>query len=51
VALVTATITTHQHTLTIRHQNQTVATYPYPIQQPITQGYYSPANQGLLHHI
>jgi len=49
--LVTATITTHEHTLTIRHQGQTAVTYPYPIKHPITDPYYPPSQHSLLHHV
>lgn len=47
-ALITATITTHTHTLTLRHQAHPIATYPYPIKHPITDPYYPPAEHGLL---
>lgn len=50
-ALVTATITTTDETLTIRHRGEAVTTHPYPIRDPITTGYYPPANHGLLDHI
>lgn len=47
-ALIIATITTDTHTLTIRHQNQVIATHPYPITHPIVDPYHPPAEHGLL---
>ncbi|MEE9298874.1 MAG: helix-turn-helix domain-containing protein [Acidimicrobiia bacterium] len=49
--LVTATITTGNKTLTIGHQGQPAVTYNYPINQPVTNGYYPPAEHSLLHHV
>ena len=47
-SLVTATITTHNHQLTIRHLGETIATHPYPINQPIHQPHYPPRPHPLL---
>lgn len=41
-ALVVATITTKDATLTLRHQATAIATYPYPIHHPVTDPYYHP---------
>ena len=49
--LVTATITTSNHRLTIGHQGQPVATYDYPITHRIINPYHPPAHQSLLHHV
>lgn len=49
--LVTATITTADHHLEIRHQGDTIAHYDYPINKPVTTPYYPPAPQSLLHHL
>ncbi len=49
--LVTASITTHDKTLTISHRGQPCATYQYPINQPVTDPYYPPAQHSLLHHV
>lgn len=49
--LVTATIATDDQTLIIRHQGDPVATFPYPITYPISDPYYPPADQSLLHRV
>ncbi len=49
--LVTATITTGERRLRIRHQGETVAHFDYPINHTITQPYYPPADTSLLHHV
>ena len=49
--LVTATITTADHRLTIRHQGDTIKQLDYPINHPIVDPYYPPATQSLLHHV
>lgn len=49
--LVTATITTDNQLLTIRHQGEPVSQFNYPINHPITQPYYPPADTSLLAHI
>jgi len=49
--LVTATITTADHRLEIRHQGEAVKRYDYPINHPIVDPYYPPATQSLLHHV
>lgn len=48
--LVTASITTHNATLTIQHQGEPVTTHPYPIRYPITEPYYTPTPNSLLPH-
>ena len=50
-ALVTATIDTAEHTLTIRHGGTIHTTHPYPIPHPATNSYYPPARHGLLDHL
>jgi putative transposase len=50
-ALVTATITTADHTLTISHQSHPVVTHPYPITHPVTDPYHPPAPASLFNHI
>jgi len=49
--LVTATITTDNHRLEIRHQGGAVKRYDYPIKHPIVDPYYPPKAQSLLHHV
>jgi hypothetical protein len=49
--LVTATITTGDHQLEIRHQGEQVARYDYPINRTITEPYHPPADRSLLHHV
>lgn len=49
--LVTATITTGNHQLEIRHQSEQAARYDYPIKHTIAEPYYPPAPQSLLHHV
>ena len=49
--LVTATITTADHRLTIRHQGDTVKRLDYPINHPVIDPYCPPATQSLLHHV
>lgn len=49
--LVTATITTHDQTLTLRHQGIPIAAHPYPINHPIVDPFYPPATKGLLEHV
>jgi putative transposase len=49
--LVVATIETHEHTLTIGHRGEPVATYPYPIKHPVADPCYPPAEHSLLHHV
>jgi len=49
--LTAATITTHNQTLTIRHNATTVTTHPYPITHPITNPYYTPHPTSIYHHI
>ena len=49
--LITATITTDQHRLEIRHQGEPVATHPYPINHPIIDPYLPPADNSLLQHV
>lgn len=49
--LVTATITTHDHTLTIRHQGDIVDTHPYPITHPVIDPYHPAAHHSLLSHV
>jgi transposase len=50
-ALVAATITTSDKTLTINHQGQTITRHHYPINQPTLDPYYPPALNSLLHHL
>lgn len=50
-ALTIATITTHNQTLTIRHQGETIATHPYPITHPTIDPHYPPSNHGLLDQV
>jgi transposase len=49
--LVTATITTDNHLLEIRHQGELVKRFDYPINRPIIDPYYPPTTQSLLHHV
>lgn len=49
--LVTATITTADHHLEIRHQGDTVTRFDYPINRAVTDPYYPPAEHSLLHHV
>ncbi|MEA1902594.1 MAG: leucine zipper domain-containing protein [Actinomycetota bacterium] len=49
--LVTATITTGNHQLEIRHQGEPVTRFDYPIKHTINEPYYQPADQSLLHHV
>jgi hypothetical protein len=49
-ALVIATITTADATLTLRHQATAIGTYPYPIRQPVTDPYYPPTTHSIYHH-
>jgi len=49
--LVTATITTGDRQLKIRHQGEQVARFDYPINHTIKEPYYPPADQSLLHHV
>ncbi len=49
--LVTATITTRNQQLKIRHQAEPVAKFDYPIKHTITQPYYPPTATSLLHHV
>ena len=49
--LVTATITTADHQLEIRHQAEPIARYNYPIKHTIKEPYYPPTNRSLLHHV
>jgi hypothetical protein len=49
--LVTATITTSDRQLKIRHQGEQVARFNYPISRTIKEPYYPPADQSLLHHV
>ena len=50
-ALVTATITTSDKRLEIRHQGEPVARFDYPIKHTITRPYHPPADTSLLHHV
>lgn len=49
--LVTATLTTGDHQLEIRHQGEPVTRYDYPINHTIAEPYYPPADHSLLHHV
>ncbi len=49
-ALVIASITTADATLTLRHHAETHTTYPYPIPHPITDPYYPPQPHSIYHH-
>jgi transposase-like protein len=49
--LVTATITTGEHRLEIRHKGEPVKQYDYPINRPIIDPYYPPSTQSILHHV
>ena len=49
--LVTATITTGNRQLEIRHQGERAARFDYPIKHTIAEPYYPPATQSLLHHV
>lgn len=50
-ALVTATITTGNKTLEIRHQGEPITRFDYPINHPIARPYYPPTPHSLLHHV
>ena len=50
-ALTTATITTADHRLEIRHQGQPITHFDYPIKHVINQPYYPPTPHSLLHHV
>jgi transposase len=49
--LVTATITTADRRLEIRHQGDTVTRFDYPINRAVTDPYYPPAEHSLLNHV
>ncbi len=49
--LVTATITTADHHLEIRHQGEPIKQFDYPIPHTITDPYYPPTEHSLLHHV
>jgi transposase len=49
--LVTATITTGNHQLEIRHQGEPVTRFDYPIRHTIKEPYYPPADTSLVHHV
>jgi transposase len=49
--LVTATITTADHRLKIRHHGEPAATFDYPIPHTTINPYYPPTEQSLLHHV
>lgn len=49
--LVTATITTADHRLEIRHRGEPAAVYDYPTKRDIVEPYYPPADHSLLHHV
>jgi hypothetical protein len=49
-ALVVASITTANTTLTLRHQATTIATHHYPIQHHTTEPYYPPTPHSIYHH-
>ncbi|MCK5407222.1 MAG: hypothetical protein KAJ37_07200, partial [Candidatus Krumholzibacteria bacterium] len=49
--LVTATITTADHRLEIRHRGEPAIVYDYPIPHTILDPYYPPTKQSLLHHV
>jgi transposase len=49
--VVTATITTADHTLTITHQGQPITRYRYPIHHRVTDPHYPPADHSLLAHL
>jgi transposase len=49
--LVTATITTGDRRLTIRHQAEPVAGFDYPISHRVIEPYYPPAAVSLLNHV
>jgi len=49
--LVTATITTGDRQLEIRHQGEPIARFDYPIKHTIKEPYYQPTRRSLLHHV
>ena len=49
--LVTATITTADQRLEIRHKGDTIKQYDYPINHPVVDPYHPPADHSLLHHV
>jgi transposase-like protein len=49
-ALVIASITTNDATLTLRHQAQTITTHDYPIHLPISTPYNTPQPTSIYHH-
>lgn len=49
-SLVVASITTGDATLTLRHQAETLRTYPYPIPHPVTDPHYPPHPYSIYHH-
>ena len=49
--LVTATITTADQRLEIRHKGEPAKRYDYPINHPIVDPYHQPADHSLLHHV
>ena len=50
-ALITATITTNDQTLTLRYQDQPIARHDYPISQPIGDPYNPPAPHSITTHL
>lgn len=49
-ALVVASITTAEHTLTLQHQGLHLSHHPYPITHKIIDPYYPPAPNSIYHH-
>lgn len=47
--LVVATVLTGSRRLIIRHQGETIATYPFRIPEPVTDPYHPIAHRGLFH--
>ncbi len=50
-ALVTATITTGNQRLEVRHQGEPITGFDYPINHTIEKPHYPPADKSLLHHV
>jgi hypothetical protein len=50
-ALVTATITTSDNRLRIRHQGEPITEFEYPIKHTVTRPYHPPAAHSLLRHV
>lgn len=49
-ALVIASVTTSDQKISLRHQGEPLAEYPYPITKPVVESYYPPHPTSIYHH-